>query len=144
MVMFHQSVDQETYTMEQSPWEANWFSASQGNPHNLWNEKVHYHLYKCPSPVPVLSQINPVHDPHPTFSTSILMWSSRICLCLPCGFFPLSFSTKTLYLKILILKSQYTISLLLFVTNNKSYFRTNSENYSTHTRHSNYLHLPQT
>jgi len=40
--------------------------------------------------------------------------------------------------------SQYIISLLLFVGNKKSYFMTNSENYSIHTRHSNDLHLPQT
>jgi len=42
------------------------------------------------------------------------------------------------------MKLQYIFSLLLFVTNNKSYFRTNLKNYSTYTRHSNDLHLPQT
>ena len=39
--------------------------------------------------------------------------------------------------------SQYIISLLLFVGNKKSYFMTNSENYSMRTIHSSDLHLPQ-
>jgi hypothetical protein len=46
--------------MEQSPsWEANSFSATQEIPRILWNPKVHY----SPPPVPVLSIIDPVHDP---------------------------------------------------------------------------------
>jgi hypothetical protein len=43
-----------TYSMEQSPWEANWFSASQEIPHMLWNPNVHYHIHKGLPPVPVL------------------------------------------------------------------------------------------
>ena len=49
--------------MVQSPWESNWFAASQEIPRILWNPKVHYHTHKRPLPAPILGQPNPVHIP---------------------------------------------------------------------------------
>jgi len=53
-----------THSMVQSPsWEANWFAASQEIPRISRNPKVNFRTHKCPPPVSILGQPNPVHIP---------------------------------------------------------------------------------
>ena len=84
--------------MQHGPsWEANWFSASQEISQILWNPKVNYRIHKCLPLVPILSQPDQVHTPHPTSWRSILILSSHLRLGLPSDLFPSGFPTKTLY-----------------------------------------------
>ena len=72
-----------TYSLEQSPWEANRFFASQEILRILWNPKVHYRFYNCPLPVLIQRLINPVHGSHLTSWKSILILSSHLRQGLP-------------------------------------------------------------
>jgi hypothetical protein len=84
-----------TYSMEQSSsWgEDNWLVVSQEIPCILWNLKVHYHIHKCLSHVPILSQINPVHAPTSHYLKIRLLpspspLSSHLCLIFQVDSFP--------------------------------------------------------
>ena len=86
--------------MEKSPsWEANRFAASQEIHRILWNLNVHYRIHKCPPPLHILSQLDPVHTATSWRSTLIL--SSHLRLGLRSGLFPTVFPTKTLYTSLL-------------------------------------------
>jgi len=88
-----------THYMKQSlSWEANRFSARQEIPCILCNPKVHYRVYKCPPPVLILSQINPLKaPPYPTSWISKVVLSSLLRLGFPSGPFPSVFPLKILY-----------------------------------------------
>jgi hypothetical protein len=78
--------------MEQSPsWEANRFADSQEVPRVSSNLMVYYRSHRCPPPVPVLSQFDPVHTP----TSHLLKYHLR--LGLPNCLLPSGFRTKTLY-----------------------------------------------
>ena len=82
--------------MEQSPsCEANWSAASQEIPCILWNPKVHHRTHMRMPPVPILSQLHPVHTT--TSRRSILILSSHLRLGLRSGLLPSGFPNKTLY-----------------------------------------------
>ena len=91
-----------TYSMQQSPsWEAKRFSGSQKFPRIFWNPKVHYRIRICPPPVPIPSQLDPIH----AHTFHFLKIHHNIILPSTLGsskwLFPSSFPTKTLYTPLL-------------------------------------------
>ena len=70
-------------------WEANKCSASQEIPLIVRNSKVQCSSHKWPTPVPILSQLHPVHAPNPNPWISILPYtgSSYSMYQIPCYIF---------------------------------------------------------
>jgi len=81
--------------------EANRFSASKEIPRILCNPKVHNRIHKCPRPVPILRQINPVHTPTFKFLKFHLNIIFPFVLLVPKYLFPSGFLTKMLYTPLL-------------------------------------------
>jgi len=81
--------------------EANRFSARKEIPRILCNPKVHNLIHKCPRPVPILSQINPVHTPTCKFLKFHLTIILPFALLVPKYLFPSGFLTKMLYTPLL-------------------------------------------
>jgi len=110
-----------THSMEQSPsLKANKFSASREIPRILWIPKVHYRSHKCPPPVPIPSQLDPVHTPTSHFlkiNLNIILPSTPGSPKCSLSFrFP---PTKTLYTSLLFpISATYPthLSLLDFIT----------------------------
>ena len=87
-----------TRSMQQNPsWEANRFAASQEIPRISRSPMVHCRSHKCRHLS--LSWVSSIHSmpPPPTYWRSILILSSHLRLCLPSGYFPSGFPTKTMY-----------------------------------------------
>ena len=133
-----------THSTQHSPsWEANRFLASEEIPRILWNPMVQHRIHKCSRPIPIPSQLDPVHIPHPTSWRSILIVSSRLRLGLPSGLFPLGFPTKILYTHFLSpTRATYPTYRIFLVLITRKILR--EENWSLSSSLCSFLHSPVT
>jgi hypothetical protein len=84
--------------MELSPsWEAASCSATQEFINITWNPKLHYRVYRNPPLVPILSQINALHNTQSYLSKICFNIMSNLRFGLLSGPFPSGFPTNILY-----------------------------------------------
>ena len=99
--------------MQQSPSsKADFCSASQEIPRNLWKPMVHYRIHKCQPTVPNLTSSIQSIPPHPTSWKSILILSYHLRLGLPSGSFPHSHQNPV-YTSSLPIRATCTAQLIL-------------------------------
>jgi hypothetical protein len=72
-------------------------SADQETFRRLCNPKVHYRVHKSPQPIPVLSQMNPVHTLTPYFLKIHFIIVLHLLLGLESSHFPSGFPTKIVH-----------------------------------------------
>jgi hypothetical protein len=104
-----------TYINQNPSWKASSFSAGQEILLILWNLKVHCRAHNSQLPVPILSQINPVHALSSYFSKTHF----NICLQfdVPTCLFPTGFSNNTAYLFLFSLYVLHALSISSFLLN---------------------------
>ena len=99
--MYEGTVILANSTQQGPSWVANIWSAIQETSHTLWKPKVYYHVWKSPSLVSVLTQINSVHA---LASYSCIIHFNIILPSMPKPSklsLPSSFSTETVCISVL-------------------------------------------
>jgi hypothetical protein len=66
------------FTAYSPAWEAKSHWSGQGIPRHLLNPRVHCHVHTSPTPVPILGQLNPLHNVTPPYLFKIHIISASL------------------------------------------------------------------